>query len=128
MPAPRSGKWDGLFVCADRTIKVSITLDVSDDGTLSGEYSFSDEKYTGGIDSEGDIEGSYADDLVTLELANGDDYSASFHGQVHPAPPNNQQVLSGYVEAFRKSGSEAGALVLFSGLTTGQSIGGWNGS
>jgi hypothetical protein len=127
MPAPNSGSWAGLLVCAERTIKVSITLNVAKNGTLTGEYSITDEKYAE-ADSSGKLTGTYADDLVTFQLDQGEGYKASFHGQVHPAPPNNQQVLSGYVLAFRGSITEAGVLVLFSQLPTDQSLGGWDGS
>ena len=126
MAAPKSGRWRGLFVCADRTIRVSISLHVSRDGALQGEYSFRDGKYAR-AESAGELEGHYADNLVTLRLAGSGEYSANFQGQLHPALPNRQQVLSGYTQVFLGSRTDAGVLVLFSELQTEARVGGWDG-
>jgi hypothetical protein len=127
MAIPRKGQWKGLLVCADRTIKVTMTLQVSTDGTLHGEYSFSDKKYSAQY-SSGEMEGRYADNLVMVQLAGAQQWSASFHGHVHPAPPNKQQVLIGLVQVYTsKRGSDSGGLVLFSGLEDDGQLGGWDG-
>ena len=126
MAAPQSGSWTGWVVCADRLITISITLDVSDDGTLSGEYSFTDKAYSAEA-SSGELEGSYADDLVTLQLAGADYFKGSFHGRVHPAPPTSRQVMNGYLQVFLQSGPEAAVLVLFSKALDNQQTGGWDG-
>src|SRR5260370_215508 len=100
MAIPRKGEWNGLLVCADRTIKVTLTLQVFRDGSLHGEYTFSDKKYSKEY-SSGEVEGRYADNLVMLQLAGDQEWSASFHGHVHPAPPNKQQVLIGLVHVYK---------------------------
>ena len=129
MATPRKGDWKGLLVCSDRTIQVSLTLHVSRNGTLHGEYSFSDKKYSP-EDSTGELEGHYADNLVTMQLTGEQEHIASFHGHVHPATPNKQQVLIGLVQVNGSNpGSDTGALVAFSDSQSGdESLGGWDGS
>ena len=126
MATPQSGAWNGWVVCPDRFISISITLDVADDGTLGGEYSFSDKAYSQDV-SSGELEGSYADDLVTLKLSGANYFQGSFQGQVHPAPPGERQVLSGYIQVFLQSGPEAAILVLFSTQLVPTVNGGWDG-
>ena len=128
MATPHKGRWKGLLLCADRTIKVTLNLHVSRDGTLHGEYSFSDKKYSA-RDSSGNFEGRYADNLVMIQLAGDQEWSASFHGHVHPAPPNKQQVLIGLVRAYQSNpGDDSGGLVLFSELESAAALSGWDGS
>ena len=125
MATPKSGNWHGLLVCADRAIKVRLSLNFSKDGTLSGEYSFRDKKYSG-ENRAGSVEGAFADNIVVIHLT-GQDYSASFHGEVHAAPPNKQEVMFGLVHVHRRK-TEAGALVMYSQLAQAETLSGWNGS
>ena len=125
MAKPKSGKWKGLLVCVDRAIKVDVTLDVGPNGSLTGTYTFRDRKYAK-EDSSGNLEGTYADDLVALELAG--EYSASFHGKVHPAFPTKKQILSGFVQVFSRRRTESAVLVLFTDEVTGDEMTGWDGS
>ena len=126
MAIPHSGAWKGLLVCPDRNISVSIALDVSPDGTLHGEYSITDSAYSPDTIA-GTLRGTYADNLVTFVVAGDVGYTASFHGEVHPAlpPPKHDQVLFGYATVYRGGVAEAGILVLFSGVHE-EARGGWN--
>ena len=128
MATPQSGKWRGLMVCADRTIKVTLTLNFVKDGTLNGDYSFRDKKYSEEARAGG-VEGTHADNLVVITLAGAEGYyNGSFQGEIHPALPNKHQVMSGFVHVHRRRKVEAGVLVVFSELATGQSLSGWNGT
>jgi len=127
MARPRSGKWNGWLVCADRLIQVKVALDVSGDGTLHGEFTVEDQAYTKESNG-GSFTGSWADNLTTLELSGGHDVTASFHGEAHPTleDSDHRQVMFGYVEIHRKHAHESGVLALFS-EGVGALRAGWNG-
>src|SRR5260370_9902516 len=99
MATPKSGNWNGLFVCADRTIKVKLSLNFSRDGTVSGDFSFRDKKYSEDA-RVGEVHGTFADNTLALQLGGQDAY-ASFHRQVHPARPNRQDMLFALVPVYR---------------------------
>lgn len=125
MSTPRSGRWNGLLVCADRAIKVSASILASKNGTLHGEYSFRDKKYSS-QDSSGEISGTFASSLVHIELANNQEYRATLDGHVMPALPGKRQMLYGYVQSVGRK-AETAVLVLFYEEEGADQLSGWDG-